>query len=85
MAQVTHLVHELASLARPYLNSTQPAIARALVQRVSALPYSTLFGHVEAAPKDPILGITEKFLADTDPTKINLGVVRLRRHVAAAH
>lgn len=26
------------------------------------------------APKDPILGITEKFLADKNPSKINLGV-----------
>lgn len=34
------------------------------------------FGHVEQAPKDPILGVTEKFLADPSPNKINLGVVR---------
>ncbi|GFY83835.1 aspartate aminotransferase 1 [Actinidia rufa] len=30
--------------------------------------------HVGAAPKDPILGVTEAFLADTSPRKINLGV-----------
>ncbi len=33
------------------------------------------FGHVEQAPKDPILGVTEAFLADENPDKINLGVV----------
>lgn len=32
------------------------------------------FAGVEMAPRDPILGITEAFLADTDPNKINLGV-----------
>lgn len=29
---------------------------------------------VEPAPKDPILGVTEAFLADTDPNKVNVGV-----------
>lgn len=33
------------------------------------------FSHVELAPKDPILGVTERFLADKDPLKMNLGVV----------
>ena len=33
------------------------------------------FGNVEMAPKDPILGISERFLADTNPAKINVGVV----------
>ena len=37
----------------------------------------TWFGNVEQAPKDPILGITEAFLADEDPKKMNLGVVGL--------
>lgn len=32
------------------------------------------FAGVEMAPRDPILGITEAFHADTDPNKINLGV-----------
>jgi len=35
---------------------------------------SSLLGAVEMAPKDPILGVTEAFNADTDPRKINLGV-----------
>ncbi|KAG2686144.1 hypothetical protein I3760_10G164000 [Carya illinoinensis] len=30
--------------------------------------------HVKPAPKDPIIGVTEAFLADTNPNKINLGV-----------
>ena len=31
-------------------------------------------GSVAAAPPDPILGLTEKFNADTNPQKVNLGV-----------
>ncbi|KAL2496769.1 Aspartate aminotransferase [Forsythia ovata] len=30
--------------------------------------------HVEPAPKDPILGVTETFLADPSPDKVNVGV-----------
>ncbi|XP_073149761.1 aspartate aminotransferase, mitochondrial [Henckelia pumila] len=30
--------------------------------------------HVEPAPKDPILGVTEAFLADASPSKVNVGV-----------
>ena len=29
---------------------------------------------VEMAPRDPILGVTEAFVADTNPQKVNLGV-----------
>ena len=32
------------------------------------------FAEVPQAPPDPILGITEAFLADTNPDKVNLGV-----------
>ena len=32
------------------------------------------FGSVAAAPPDPILGLTEKFNADTNPQRVNLGV-----------
>lgn len=35
---------------------------------------SSLLAAVEMAPKDPILGVTEAFNADTHPRKINLGV-----------
>jgi aromatic-amino-acid transaminase len=33
-----------------------------------------LFGDIALAPRDPILGITEAFNADTNPRKVNLGV-----------
>lgn len=33
--------------------------------------------HVEPAPKDPILGVTEAFLADPSPSKVNVGVVSI--------
>jgi aromatic-amino-acid transaminase len=33
-----------------------------------------LFESVELAPRDPILGLNEQFVADTRPTKVNLGV-----------
>ncbi len=35
---------------------------------------SSLFDAVEMAPRDPILGLNEQFLADTRPSKVNLGV-----------
>ena len=34
----------------------------------------TLFSSVELAPRDPILGITEQYVADPNPHKVNLGV-----------
>lgn len=33
------------------------------------------FDHVNPASKDPITSVTEAFLADSNPNKINLGVV----------
>lgn len=33
---------------------------------------------MEPAPKDPILGVTEAFLADPSPDKVNVGVVSIR-------
>ena len=35
---------------------------------------SQLFARVELAAKDPILGVTEAFVADKNPKKVNLGV-----------
>jgi aromatic-amino-acid transaminase len=35
---------------------------------------ASLFAAVELAPRDPILGLTEAFVADTRSTKVNLGV-----------
>ena len=34
----------------------------------------SMFTAVEMAPRDPILGLNEQFAADTNPTKVNLGV-----------
>jgi aromatic-amino-acid transaminase len=34
----------------------------------------SIFSAIDMAPRDPILGITEAFNADTNPAKINLGV-----------
>jgi aromatic-amino-acid transaminase len=35
---------------------------------------SALLAAVEMAPRDPILGVTDAFVADTSPAKVNLGV-----------
>ena len=35
---------------------------------------ASLFGAVDLAPRDPILGITDAFHADPNPRKVNLGV-----------
>ena len=35
---------------------------------------TSLFGSVELAPRDPILGLNEQYNADTRPQKVNLGV-----------
>src|SRR3954469_20019585 len=37
-------------------------------------PMASLFGAVELAPRDPILGLNEQFNADPNPAKVNLGV-----------
>jgi len=34
----------------------------------------SLFSAVELAPRDPILGLNEQYVADTNPNKVNLGV-----------
>ncbi|KIY94496.1 aspartate aminotransferase [Monoraphidium neglectum] len=48
--------------------------ARAFSCSAAAAGKKVWFSHVEMAPRDPILGVTEKFLADKAPNKINLGV-----------
>ncbi len=35
---------------------------------------ASLLAAVEMAPRDPILGVTEAYVADTNPKKVNLGV-----------
>ncbi|MFO1414058.1 MAG: amino acid aminotransferase [Burkholderiales bacterium] len=37
-------------------------------------PLPSVLSAVELAPRDPILGVTEAFVADTNPKKVNLGV-----------
>jgi aromatic-amino-acid transaminase len=41
---------------------------------MSQSPSASLFSAIEMAPRDPILGITEAFNADSNPGKVNLGV-----------
>ena len=40
----------------------------------SSVGKNMFFDHIEAAPADPILGLTETFKNDPNPNKINLGV-----------
>lgn len=42
---------------------------------VGARSMSSWWSNVEPAPKDPILGVTEAYLADPSPDKVNVGVV----------
>jgi aspartate/tyrosine/aromatic aminotransferase len=35
---------------------------------------SSIFDHVPVAPDDPILGLSQRFLKDARPNKVNLGV-----------
>ncbi|GJM98216.1 hypothetical protein PR202_ga15205 [Eleusine coracana subsp. coracana] len=52
--------------------SSRASIGR---QRLAVVPaaraMASWFGHVEPAAKDPILGVTEAFLADPSPDKVN--------------
>jgi aromatic-amino-acid transaminase len=41
---------------------------------MASQPSASLFGAVEMAPRDPILGLNEQFAADPNPAKVNLGV-----------
>ena len=60
------------------LRHSQRCLLHQQRQFASSAVAQTWFGNVEQAPKDPILGITEAFLADEDPKKMNLGVVGLQ-------
>ncbi|EEC80783.1 hypothetical protein OsI_23308 [Oryza sativa Indica Group] len=51
-----------------------PVARRRLMGAVAARSMASWFGHVEPAAKDPILGVTEAFLADPSPDKVNVGV-----------
>ncbi|KAF5199997.1 Aspartate aminotransferase protein [Thalictrum thalictroides] len=57
--------------------ATRTAIYSKILQKSSNFgtrSMSSWWSHVEPAPKDPILGVTEAFLADTSPEKVNVGV-----------
>jgi aromatic-amino-acid transaminase len=41
---------------------------------MSSTAAPALFGSIEMAPRDPILGLNEQFNADPNPRKVNLGV-----------
>src|SRR5258706_40131 len=45
---------------------------------------ASLLSAVELAPRDPILGVTEAFVADTNPKKLNLGADFLRKFAPGA-
>lgn len=44
-------------------------------RRLMSTAAGSWWKHVQPAPRDPILGVTEAFLADTHPDKMNVGVV----------
>ncbi|GMH12630.1 hypothetical protein Nepgr_014471 [Nepenthes gracilis] len=55
----------------------------AIFRRAGASPFgarsaSSWWAHVEPAQKDPILGVTEAYLADPTPHKVNVGVGAFR-------
>ncbi|KAG7011992.1 Aspartate aminotransferase, mitochondrial [Cucurbita argyrosperma subsp. argyrosperma] len=58
----------------------QAAVSRKATDRslrcfgVGVRSMSSWWKSVEPAPKDPILGVTEAFLADPSPSKVNVGV-----------
>lgn len=69
-----------SSLAQSLKTSphTYMALSRKLFQRSSFGTRSmSWWRSVQPAPKDPILGVTEAFLADPTPHKVNVGVVSL--------
>ncbi|KAL5707501.1 aspartate transaminase [Ranunculus cassubicifolius] len=57
--------------------ASRTAICRGILgssNRLGIRSFSSWWSHVEPAPKDPILGVTEAFLADPSPHKVNVGV-----------
>lgn len=72
---------ERASSALLVFMALQAGISRKVLDRslssfgVGARSMSSWWKSVEPAPKDPILGVTEAFLADPMPSKVNVGVV----------
>ena len=72
-AQERRLVVQVHQLQLNMRHDTQQPLQRS--PKEVALPMnSSIFSAVEMAPRDPILGLTESFNADSRPTKVNLGV-----------
>lgn len=53
-------------------------LSKTLFRRASVIQQSarsfSLWGHVNAAPPDPILGLNDAFKKDTNPKKVLLGM-----------
>ncbi|CAN6272067.1 unnamed protein product [Urochloa humidicola] len=64
----------MAALSRAASSAIRRPFLLPRLQQERAMAAASLFGHVEPAPKDPILGVTEAFLADPSPEKVNVGV-----------
>ncbi len=60
----------LARRSRRFMSSSSSSSAAAVASSGS------WWKDVQPAARDPILGVTEAFLADTHPSKMNVGVVR---------
>lgn len=58
-----------------FMGSRLTSSTRCMSTSTKALNRLGWWDHVSPASKDPITGVTEAFLADTNPHKINLGVV----------
>lgn len=67
--------------------ASKTAISRGIARRLSSRyafatrSMSSWWSDVEPAAKDPILGVTEAFLADTHPDKVNVGVVSVSQSI----
>ncbi len=60
----------IARRSRRFMSSSSSSSAAAVASSGS------WWKDVQPAARDPILGVTEAFLADTHPSKMNVGVVR---------
>lgn len=58
-------------MLRQVVNQTRSKGMAAFAPSARAM---SLWSHVELGPKDPILGVTEAYKADSHPDKVNLGV-----------
>ncbi len=62
----------MASLLIRAVGSRVPLAQLRTVSR--SMSWAGRWDHVEMGPEDPILGLSQAFLKDTDPRKVNLGV-----------